>query len=294
MAGNPGRDRLPDIDRRWTLARSQGPWGRWWEKQARFGDAGLTVAFFATVFLVFADLALRSTPPTKAAGASRFPWWLVALVFLLLANAEILGRILRSRASRALPVRWWIGTAVACGVPFLGLYAFAAAVRRLSKAGKGEEDPLSLGTPGGSQPSRSLGDRWAQLIIREWSAIFYFATNLIVIVWTFSTLAGRAWTTIGVSVLLHAAAASGLVLHALAGARTTRAVQVPLAVLLVPASLTLFPVPFVPFFGFVLYLFAVPRMAERTLSRALQESRGATKPEMGRDLTDTDRYLLWT
>jgi FtsH-binding integral membrane protein len=254
------------------------------------------VAFFATVFLVFVDLALRSTPPAAPAGPSRFAWWLVALALLFLMNAQILGRILQSRAPRTLPFRWRIGTAVASGVPFLGLYAFAAAARRMSGPGKSQEEPLALGAPGGSQTShsRSLDDRWTRVVVREWSAMSYFVSNLVVLLWIFSALPGRTWGTIGVSVLLHAAAASGLVLHVLAGARTTRAIQVPPSNLLVPASLTLFTVPFVPFLGFVLYAFAIPRLAERTLPRALLESRAAPTREKGRELTDTNRSLLGT
>ena len=288
-------DHLPDIYGRWAHALRQGPRGRWWEKQTRFGDVGLTVAFFATVFLVFVDLALRSTPPAEPASPSRFTWWLAALSLLFLMNAQILGRILQSRAPRTLPLRWRIGTAVASGVPFLGLYAFAAAARRMSGSGKSQEEPLALEAPGGSQPphSRSLDDRWTRVVVREWSAMLYFVSNLIVLLWIFSALPGRTWGTVGVSVLLHAAAASGLVLHVLAGARTARAVQVPPSNLLVPASLTLFTVPFVPFLGFVLYAFAIPRLAERTLPRVLLESRAAPTREKRRELTDTDRSFLW-
>jgi hypothetical protein len=108
-----------------------------------------------------------------------------------------------------------------------------------------------------------------------------------------------------------------------AAARPSRAVQVTPAMLLVPASLTLVPVPFVPFLGYVLYAFAVPRMAERSLIRALLESRRSTArlprwlelqdalrrarrleprrwlprprlPDPVRELEDTRRYLLWT
>ncbi len=322
--GDPVQDRLPDIYRRWVQARSQIPWRDWWEKQMRFGDVGMMVAFFATVFLIFVDLAPHDSLPPELASLPRGTWWIGPLILLFLANAVLLGRVLRSRALRALPVGWRIGTAVACSVPFLGLYAFIAAARRMPGSVRGE--PLSLKTPSGSRLCfrlRSLGDRWARVIVRAGGAKYYYVTNLLVLLWISLTLPGRTWGTIGLSVLLHAVAASGLVLHALAVVGTTRAGLVPLAMLLVPASLTLFMVPFVPLLGFFFYLIAIPRAPERSLIRTLQQNRISTTrlprwlqlrdalrqarrsglrkrrsspsvPDEIRELTDTDRYLLWT
>jgi len=318
-------DRLADVYRQWTAARRQIPWRDWWEKQMRFGDVGLVVAFFATVFLIFVDFALHDSLPPELASLPRGIWWAGPLILLFLGNTVLLGRVLQRRALRALPVGWRIGTAVACSVPFLGLYAFIAAARRMS--GSVQEEPLSLRNPSGSHLCfrlHSLGDRWARVIVREGGAKYYYVTNLLVLLWISLTLPGRTWSTIGLSVVLHAAAASGLVLHALAVVRTTRAGLVPLARLLAPASLTLFMVPLIPFFGFVFYsIFTIPWAPQRALMRTLQQNRSSTNrlprwlelrdslrrarrsglrerrsnspvPGEIRELTDTDRYLLWT
>ena len=72
--------------------------------------------------------------------------------------------------------------------------------------------------------------------------------------------------------LLHLAAWSGALAHALAGARQTRAAGVSLKVLLVPSLLLLIPVPLVPLLGLFLYSLAIPTTAAATLVHALDRS----------------------
>src|SRR5262245_28349866 len=119
---DPGRQRLPGIYQGWKLARRRSPRGRWWEKQTRAAEAGMTVAFFATFFLIFVDLSLTSTPALEPAPSSRLSWRLGPLLLLFLCNSEILTRIAHSRVPFTLPISRRIGMALACGVPFLGLY----------------------------------------------------------------------------------------------------------------------------------------------------------------------------
>lgn len=317
--GDPVQDRLADIYRRWARARRQSPWSLWREPQRWFREIGIMVAFFATVFLIFVDFARHDARPLELEHLPRGPWQLGSLILLFLINAAFLGGMLRSRALRTLPISWRIGTALACGVPFLGLYAFAAAARWTSHPGP--EEPLSLEAPGISRLSRlrSLCDRWSRTFVRELSAGLHVVTNLLVLLWISWTVPGRAWGTIAFSLLLHAAAASGLVLHALAVARTTGPGRVPLARLLVPASLTLFMVPMVPFLGLILYLFAIPRAPEISLLRTLQQNRSSTArlprwlelrdilrrarrswrsgplvSDKAWELSDTDLSLYWT
>jgi len=317
--GAPKQDRLTDIHRRWIRDRRQGTWSLWREPRRWSKEIGIMVAFFAAVFLIFVDLARYDALPLELERLPHGPWQLGASILLLLINAALLGGILRSRALRTLPIGWRIGTALACGVPFLGLYAFAAAARWTSRPGPGE--PLSLEVPGSPRLPRlrSLSDRWSRKLVRESGAGFYVVTNLLVLLWISWTVPGRAWGTIAFSVLLHAAAASGLLLHALAVARTTGPGRVPLARLLLPASLTLFMVPMVPFLGIVLYLFAIPRAPELSLLRTLWQNRSSTArlprwlelrdtlrrarrswrsgppvPEKAWELSDTDRSLYWT